>query len=119
MKHLCVLLLLCSAAAVAEPKPKVAPKVADCFKVHSLIRSDEDHYFADWTNSCPYTIDSVYVMVSFANYAQKLLGDGVWSLHFITPGQHRVTRLNIPSLKEAFSTVHVRKITTDTLEALR
>src|SRR5579862_2620930 len=114
MKHLWIL-LFCSVAALAEQKPKIS----DCFKVHAVTRLDEDHYWADWTNACPYTIDSVYVMVTFANQAEKLLGNGVWSLHFITPGQHRITRLNIPLLQEAFSFVHVKKITTDTLEALR
>ena len=93
-------------------------KVSECFKVNSLIKMDEDHYWANWTNSCPYTIDSVYVMVKFVDKARKTLGNGVWSLHFITPGTHRVIRFTAPLTVPGFESINVHKITTDSDEAL-
>jgi tetratricopeptide (TPR) repeat protein len=95
-----------------------APKVPECFKVHSLIRMDEDHYWANWTNACPYTIDSVYIMVKFAGPSREGLGDGVWALHFVTPGTHQVTRFTSPRNIPDFDSVYVSKITTDWAEAL-
>jgi tetratricopeptide (TPR) repeat protein len=95
-----------------------APDVPECFKVHSLIRMDEEHYWANWTNACPYTIDSVYVMVKFRNESGSALGDGVWGLHFVTPGTHQVTRFTSPLSLADFHSVHVAKITTDSVEAL-
>jgi hypothetical protein len=95
-----------------------APAVPDCFKVHSLIRMDEEHYWANWTNACPFTIDSVYVMVNFRSQSGSHLGEGVWGLHFVTPGTHQVTRFTSPSNLSDFHTVHVAKITTDSVEAL-
>lgn len=95
-----------------------SPDVADCFKVHSLIRMDEEHYWANWTNACPYTIDSVYVMVNFQGGSGQALGDGVWALHFVTPGTHQVTRFTSPRALTDFHSVHVAKITTDSVEAL-
>jgi tetratricopeptide (TPR) repeat protein len=95
-----------------------APEVPECFKVHSLIRMDEEHYWANWTNACPYTIDSVYVMVKFWSESGGTLGDGVWGLHFVTPGTHQVTRFTSPLSLPDFHSVHVAKITTDSAEAL-
>src|ERR1700677_1240854 len=94
MKRLLLLLLLLpimGGLACAEN-----PTVTNCFKVNALIKMDEDHYWADWTNACPYTIDSVYVMVKFRNESGGALGDGVWGLHFVTPGTHQVTRFTSP-----------------------
>lgn len=95
-----------------------APAVPECFKVHSLIRMDEEHYWANWTNACPYTIDSVYVMVHFRSQSGSHLGEGVWGLHFVTPGTHQVTRFTSPANLSDFHSVHVAKITTDSVEAL-
>jgi tetratricopeptide (TPR) repeat protein len=101
-----------AAAASAQPK------VGDCFKVYNLIKMDEDHYWANWANGCPYTIDSVYVMVGFSNRSKTRLGNGVWALHFVVPGTHQVTRFTAPRGVPDFDFIHVRKITTDSLEAL-
>jgi hypothetical protein len=113
MKSLLVLLVL-GMPALAQEKPKVS----ECFKVHSLTRMDDEHYWANWTNACPYTIDSVYVMIGFADKSRKLLGEGVWALHFITQGMHRVIRFSTPARVDGFEFVSVRKITTDAEEAL-
>jgi hypothetical protein len=115
MKALLTVVFLLSAGAAFAQKPKVA----DCFKVHALIRADEAHYWADWTNSCPYTIDSVYVLVTFHDKSKLHIGDGVWPMYFVTPGAHRVTRFSVPSEVLDFAQVHVRKITVDAVEGLR
>ncbi len=83
MKALLTVVFLLSAGAAFAQKPK-GP--SDCFKVHALIRADEAHYWADWTNACPYTIDSVYVLVTFADKSKLHVGDGVWPMYFVTPG---------------------------------
>jgi len=114
MKHALALLLL-GAVALAGDKPSVDK----CFKVRSLTRTDGEHYWADWTNACPYTIDSVYVMIGFLDKFHKRLGDGVWGLHFITQGAHRVTRFSTPAGVSSFEFVDIRKVTTDFAEALR
>jgi len=114
MKPLVMLLVLGIPALAAEK-----PRVSDCFKVHSLTRMDDEHYWANWTNACPYTIDSVYVMIGFADKSLKVLGEGVWGLHFITQGAHRVIRFSTPSKVDGVEFVSVRKITTDAAEALR
>lgn len=114
MKRLLVVLILGIPALAGEQ-----PKVSECFKVHSLTRMDDEHYWANWTNACPYTIDSVYVMIGFADKFRKPLGAGVWGLHFITQGAHRVIRFSTPWLADGFEFVNVRKITTDAEEALR
>src|ERR1700735_1352133 len=93
------------------------PKVSDCFKVHELLRADEEHYWATWTNACPYTIDSVYVTVRFADRSSKELADGVWSLHFVPPGTHRTMRFSAPGRIADFASVHQKKITADMGEA--
>jgi hypothetical protein len=109
-----LVLLLSAAAAFAADKPAVS----DCFKVHSMTRSDGDHYWADWANTCPYTIDSVYVIVGFWNKSHKRLGDGVWDLHFVTRGAHRETRFSVPNGVGGFEFVDIRKVTTDFTEAI-
>src|SRR6185437_4300614 len=95
------------------------PQVSQCFKVNALLKQDAIHYWADWTNACHYTIDSVYVMVGFSNRSEKRLEDGVWPMYFVRPGDHRVTRFTIPAGAAGFESVRVRKITTDSDEALR
>ena len=115
MKYLFLLfLLLTGGLACAQ-----SPAVSHCFKVNALIKMDEDHYWADWTNGCPYTIDSVYVTVKFSDKSRQNIGDGVWSLHFIGPGASRVTRLTTPKGVPDFQFVNVNKVTPDLLEALR
>jgi hypothetical protein len=111
MKHLVVGLTF-AAIALAQH-----PNVSDCFKVHELLRADEEHYWATWTNACPYTIDSVYVLVQFADRSAKGVADGVWSLHFIAPGAHRTMRFSSPGMLADFASVHQRKITGDVYEA--
>jgi hypothetical protein len=114
MKRVLVFLLLAVGALAGD-----TPTVPQCFQVHSLTRTDGEHYWADWTNACPYTIDSVYVMIGFRDKFHKLLGDGVWGLHFITQGAHRVTRFSAPRGVAGFEFVDIRKVTTDSAEALR
>jgi hypothetical protein len=111
MKHL-VCGLTFAAIALAQH-----PKVSECFKVHELLRADEEHYWATWTNACPYTIDSVYVTVRFADRSSRELADGVWSLHFIPPGTHRTMRFSAPGTIADFSSVHEKRITSDMAEA--
>jgi hypothetical protein len=115
MKAVFTLLFLLSAGAALAQKPKVS----ECFKVHALVRMDEEHYWAEWTNACPYTIDSVYVLVSFADKSKRHVGDGVWPMYFVTPHMHRVTRFSVPAEVTDFEWVSVHKITTDPAEGLR
>jgi hypothetical protein len=111
MKHL-VFGLTFAAIALAQH-----PKVSECFKVHELLRADEEHYWATWTNACPYTIDAVYVTVRFADRSSRELADGVWSLHFIQPGAHRTMRFTAPGKISDFASVHQKNITADIGEA--
>jgi len=114
MKRALIFLFLAVAALAGEK-----PAVSECFQVHALTRMDSEHYWADWTNACPYTIDSVYVMIGFRDKFHRRLGDGVWGLHFITRGAHRVTRFSAPAGVDGFEFVDIRKVTTDWAEALR
>jgi hypothetical protein len=115
MKHLIGLFLFSGLVLSAADKPHVS----ECFKVHALLKTDADHYWADWTNNCPYTIDAVYVMVTFADKAHKVLGDGVWPMYFVQPGNHRVTRFSVPAAASAYEYVNVLRITADSVLALR
>ncbi len=94
-----------------------SPAVSDCFKVHSMVRADEAHYWATWTNTCHYTIDAVYVMVGFADHAAREVATGVWSLHFIASGAHRTMRFDAPGKLSDFATVRTHRITSDLNEA--
>ena len=113
MKLAALSLLLAVAAPAAE-----IPAVTECFKIQSLTKTDDEHYWADWANTCPYTIDTVYVKIGFLDKFRKPLGNGVWGLHFILRGAHRVTRFSTPSGVAGFEFVNVRKVTTDSDEAL-
>lgn len=115
MKALLTAVFLLSASVAFAQKPKVS----QCFKVHALLRADEAHYWADWTNACPYTIDSVYVLVTFHDKSTQHIGDGVWPMYFVTPGMHRVTRFSVPAEVLDFAWVHLQKITADAVEGLR
>jgi hypothetical protein len=111
MKHL-VFGLTFAAFALAQH-----PLVSDCFKVHELLRADSEHYWATWSNNCPYTIDAVYVTVRFADRSSRDLADGVWSLHFIPAGAHRTMRFSAPGKLADFTSVHQKKITANMSEA--
>jgi hypothetical protein len=114
MKYLLVGLWLLYAVAPAAERPKIQ----QCFKVRRLLKTDETHYWADWSNACPFTIDQVYVEVGFLDHSRKQLGEGVWPMYFILPGVHRVTRFSVPVGVNGFETIRVSKITTDSGEAL-
>ncbi len=107
-----LLLFLCAGASAAEPN------VAQCFKVKALLKMDSDHYWADWKNSCPYTIDSVYIAVEFADSLGNRVGNGLWALHLVGPGLARVIRLSAPATSAAFEKIRVSTITTDLEQAL-
>jgi hypothetical protein len=115
MKFLLTTLFLLSAGMAMAEKPDVS----DCFKVHALVRMDSEHYWADWTNTCPYTIDSVYVLVNFTGKSKVHVGSGMWPMYFVAPGTHRVTRFSVPAEVSDFESVVVNKITTDPTEGLR
>ncbi len=101
-----------------RPKPSgVVMKVEECFKIHWMLRADDAHYWADWVSECPYTIDSVYVMIHFADHAKNHLGNGVWPMYFVLPGAHQVTRFSAPAEVAGFETVLLHHITTETAEA--
>jgi len=112
MKRLMLAALMSGMGFAAEPK------VADCFKVNALLKMDGDHYWADWKNACPYTIDSVYVAVEFADRMGRSVGNGLWALHLVGPGLSRVIRLSSPPTSATFERISVRKITTDLEAAL-
>ena len=113
MNRLLLLGLCAGGLAMAED-----PSVAKCFKVNALLKMDGDHYWADWKNSCPYTIDSVYISVEFADRRGKSVGNGLWALHLVGPGLARVIRLSTPVTSGDFQRILVRKITTDLEQAL-
>jgi hypothetical protein len=125
MRHLLTALLVSSAfmcravapAADDTAAPGNRADVSKCFKVLRLLKTDSTHYWADWINTCPYTIDAVYVMVGFLDRGSREMGNGVWPMYFVTPGAHRVTRFSAPVAD--FETVHVHTITTDSAAALR
>ena len=114
MKYVCLLLTLATIGFAAD-----RPKTTECFKVNWLLRADEEHYWANWTNKCGHTIDSIYVLVRFADGGNQTVGNGVWGLHFVVPGESRVTRFSTPAHVADFHSVHVHKITTNWEEALK
>jgi hypothetical protein len=117
MKHFLSALLVCSAAVLAADKPAAeAAKIQQCFKVRRLLKTDATHYWADWSNTCPFTIEAVYVLVGFLDRSKKELGNGVWPMYFVPPGTHRVTRFSAPV--SGFESVRVHRITTDFADAL-
>lgn len=125
MKSLLLALFVCCATVPAADKPASAGQplaarpetsVSKCFKVRRLLRSDSTHYWADWTNTCPFTIEAVYVMVGFVDRARHEMGSGVWPMYFVEPGAHRVTRFSAPVAE--FETVRVHRITTDSAVGL-
>ena len=123
MKYLWIALFLCCGYAYAADRPAdIAPaksEIPQCFKVRRLLKTDDAHYWADWTNTCPFTIDKVYVIVRFLDGSSKILGNGVWPMYFVLPGVHRVTRFSIPAAAAGFEFIRVLQITTNSVEALR
>jgi hypothetical protein len=113
MKRLLLLGVIASGMALAAD-----PKVSECFKVNALLKMDGDHYWADWKNSCPYTIDSVYVAVEFADQFGQRVGNGLLALHLVMPGLARVMRFSAPATSAEFVRIKVREITTDLEQAL-
>jgi hypothetical protein len=118
MRQMTLLLLMWTVLAL-NVRAEEKRQIPQCFKVQSLIRMDDDHYWANWTNACSYTVDSVYVSVEFSDEAKRPLGSGLLSMHFVTPGAHQVTRFSTPSGVSDFRFVKVRRITTSLDEALR
>lgn len=110
---------LFSTPILAEDKAalKNSPRIEECFQVNWLLRADEAHYWADWVNTCPYTIDSVYVMVGFVDHAKKPLGNGVWPMYFVLSGAHQVTRFSAPAEVAGFDALVVHRITIDSVVA--
>ena len=116
MSYLATLLLWLGSGAGARSH---APKVSQCFKVHDLLKMDDEHYWARWSNACPFTIESVYVMVGFTDHSGKQVGNGVWAMYQVKPGASRVNRFTAPRISPTFQNVTLRLITTDSEEALR
>jgi hypothetical protein len=119
MKPLLTALAVLCTAVLGADKPAASGKalVSQCFKVRKLLKTDSTHYWADWSNTCPYTIEAVYVMVGFLDGGRQEMGTGVWPMYFVRPGAHRVTRFSAPVAD--FETVHVHQITTDSVLALK
>jgi hypothetical protein len=117
MKHILIALLAFSAlVSAADKRLAEAAKAPQCFKVHRLLKTDASHYWADWSSTCPFTIEAVYVTVGFLDRSKKELGNGVWPMYFVLPGTHRVTRFSAPVA--GFESVRVHQISTDSSEAL-
>ncbi|HEY1757139.1 MAG TPA: hypothetical protein VGG72_17330 [Bryobacteraceae bacterium] len=105
-------------SSVDRPSVDKSSKIPDCFKVNRLLKIDATFYWAEWTNACPFTVETVYVMVTFVDHSGKELGAGVWPMYFIQPGVHRVTRFTAPVGVSVYETLRVTKITTDSAIAL-
>ena len=116
MMRLLIPVLLCPAiAATCQTAAAADLRVSQCFKVHRLLKSDEVHYWADWTNACPYTIQAVYITVGFLDGSRRELGKGVWPMYFVRPGAHKVNRFSAPI--SGFKLVSLHRITTDAMAA--
>lgn len=106
-----------TAASAARPASSERPPIERCFQIHWLLKVDDAHYWADWINTCPYTIDAVYVMVGFLDHDKNHMGNGVWPMYFVLPGAHQVTRFSAPAEVSGFETMTVHRVTIDTAEA--
>jgi hypothetical protein len=58
-------------------------------------------------------------MVSFLDSKGARMDDGVWAIHWVRPGRREVHEFGIPARAEGFHRVVLRKITVDSIEALR
>ncbi len=93
--------------------------VSHCFVVHEMVKSEEERYFVDAISRCAHEYDAVYVMVSFLDSKGARLDDGVWAVYWVRPGRREVHEFGIPIKASGFHRVVLRKITADSLEALR
>jgi len=99
--------------------PARAENVSQCFTVHEMVKTEEIRYLVDAVSRCSKVYDAVYVMVSFLDSAGRRLDDGVWATYWCRPGRREVHEFAIPSHALGFTRVVLRKITTDSHEALR
>ena len=104
--------LVCAFAAKAE-------NVAQCFTVHEMVKTEDIRYGVDAVSRCAQEYDAVYVMVSFLDGKGNHLDDGVWAIYWCRPGRHEVHEFAIPAKALGFTRVVLRKITTNSVEALR
>jgi hypothetical protein len=99
--------------------PVQAEDVSQCFVVHEMVKSEDLRYLIDATSKCSREYDAIYVMVSFLDAKGRHLDDGVWAIYWCRPGRHEVHEFGIPPLAAGFHRVVLRKITADSVEALR
>lgn len=112
LSSLVPLLLFASSHARAED-------VAQCFVVREMVKSEDLRYFVDAVSKCSREYDAVYVMVSFLDAKGGHLDDGVWAIYWCRPGRREVHEFGIPARAAGFHRVVLRKITADSVEALR
>lgn len=119
-------LLLFASLFLDVPAKTVKAPVPKCFVVHSVVPAENDHeyYWASWTNSCHYDVDSVYIMIDFMykdpiTKQSEKVGSATWMLHFITQGRHETTRFSSRPNLPPYTHIRVFKITTDPDEALK
>ena len=96
-----------------------AEDVAQCFAVHEMVKTEDIRYLVDAVSNCTKVYDAVYVLVSFLDGEGKHLDDGVWATYWCRPGRREVHEFAIPKYASGFVRVILRKITTDSREALR
>jgi hypothetical protein len=101
------------------PTPVHAEDVSQCFVVREMVKSEELRYFVDATSRCSQEYEAVYVMVSFLDVKGGHLDDGVWAIYWCRPGRREVHEFGIPTRAAGFNRVVLRKITVDSVEALR
>jgi hypothetical protein len=116
MRPLSSLLPLLLFAAVSAVH---AEDVSHCFVVHEMVKSEEHRYFVEAVSQCSREYDAVYVMVSFLDAKGSRLDDGVWAIYWCRPGRREIHEFGIPSGAAGFARVVLRKITIDSIEALR
>ena len=107
-----LLVIACSITARAE-------NVAQCFAVREIVKTEEIRYMVDAVSRCSKVYDAVYVMVSFFDSHGKHLDDGVWATYWCRPGRREIHEFAIPGNALGFERVVIRKITTDSREALQ
>jgi hypothetical protein len=93
-----------------------ADRVESCFKVHDLLRSDDDHYWSLWSNTCKAEIEVVYVAVEFFDKTEKI-GNGLWEIRW-PKGFHRLNKWSTSMTIPVGTVIKIRKITTKLEEAL-
>jgi len=107
-------LLLFAAAPLVR-----AEDVSHCFVVHEMVKSEDHRYFVEAVSQCSRDYDAVYVMVSFLDAKGSRLDDGVWAIYWCRPGRREIHEFGIPSGAVGFDRMVLRKITIDSVEALR